>query len=971
MTSLHGIRPLASSWLARQSSVSLVRDVADRRSGVRTPGAGARIRLAAMSPSSPAWTVVGVLLAAAATAFLIRRARQGDVASRWFAIAAVAWGAAFAAQGASAGEVTPAVIQLTLTDLLALLGLPPLVMGLVRLAPPAGHADDPASSMAPDGELSAPSARALRSRMRRVSDPGSLIDAGLVALALFAIGWIAILRSAYAASGVGRGLFAVDLLHPLVDVLVLGGTLSLAIRGGRRALMPFLALCAATVGDFLAVQARASGMHPGSWPQLLWLVAFCFLGFDAVRSQAEASARRAETGPGAADPPTSTLIGLAAAAVASLVTFIFAIVTWDRSGPVPLLVTTLLALALLARIAGLIRQAAAMSALADHADSQFHQLADRTSDVVLLCDASGLISYASLAVAHYGYSPEQMVGARLPALVHPDDLGNVAATVAAVRADPGLTTGNVACRVRSSDGTWRHVEATVSRYVEPGRPDLLLVTARDISDQIALQRQVAHLTFHDGTTGLPNRSFLEERAKDLLTNDREGVDAGRIAARRIGAIFLDLDGFTAINDSVGHGAGDLVLAQAGRRLRALVPALDTVARWGGDEFAVLIESASSPQEIVEVAERLADAIAAEPFQVAGRDVSITASVGVAFADPGLAAHLLRNADLAMSRAKDAGGGRVEVFAAHMHADVIRRLELATDLRAAIEGGSLGIEYQPVVELSTSRVASVEALVRWSRDGESVAPMEFLGVAEDSGLIVPLGAWVLGEACRQVARWRASGWQIGLSVNFSRRQVSAAGFAESVLTAIDDSGLQRSALTIEVTERVLIEVGRPILDELAGLRQLGVRLAIDDFGTGYASLAYLRQLPVDIIKIDPSFVAGLGTDGTLAMLTRTIVQVGHDLGIEIVAEGIERPEQLELLRAMGCGLGQGYLVARPMAAGGIESLAVIGGGPVVGQVPVGGPAPVEGPAPVTGPGSVRDTSADDERGATAPETAALG
>ena len=913
-----------------------------------------------MSPSSPVWIILGVLLAAAATALLVRRARQGDAASRWFAVTTVAWGAAFAAQGASAGEVTPAFIQLTLTDLLALLGLPPFVLGLMRLAPSAQRY----------GLLAAPTASNGWSRIRRISDPSQLIDAGLLVLAAFTIGWIAVLRSAYRATSVGPGPFTVDLIHPVADVLVLAGTLWLAIRAGRWALAPFLALFAATVGDFLAVQDRASGMHPGGWPQLAWLVAFCLLGASALRPTAELSTPRAETAPTPVDPPISTLIALGAAGAACLVTLIFAIVTWGHSGPAALLAGILLALALLARIAGLIRQAAAMSALADQSDSQFHQLADRTSDVVLLCDATGLIDYASLAVANYGYAPGQLVGERLPHLVHPDDLGNVVGTVAAIHADPAHPS-NVACRVRSSDGTWRHVEATVSRYAEPGRPDLLLVTVRDISDQVALQRQVTHLTFHDGTTGLPNRSFLEERAKDLLLDVHDPAESERIAAQRTGAIFVDLDGFTAINDSVGHGAGDLVLAQAGRRLRSLVPALDTVARWGGDEFAVLIENASSPQEIVDIAERLAAAIAAEPFQVAGRDVSITASVGVAFADPELAGHLLRNADLAMSRAKDAGGGRVEVFAAHMHADVIRRLELATDLRAAIEDGGLSIEYQPVVELSTSRVLSVEALVRWPRGGESMAPAEFLSVAEDSGLIVPLGSWVLGHACRQAARWRASGWQIGLAVNFSLRQVSAAGFAESVLTAIDDSGLPRSALTIEVAERVLIEVGESILDELAGLRQLGVRLAIDDFGTGYASLAYLRQLPVDIIKIDPSFVAGLGTDGTLAMLTRTIVQVGHDLGIEIVAEGIERPEQLELLRAMGCGLGQGYLVARPMAVDGIESLAVVGAGPVVGPVPVTGPAQASGPGPMTGPGSGADGDPDGERDATAPETAALG
>ena len=274
----------------------------------------------------------------------------------------------------------------------------------------------------------------------------------------------------------------------------------------------------------------------------------------------------------------------------------------------------------------------------------------------------------------------------------------------------------------------------------------------------------------------------------------------------------------------------------------------------------------------------------------------------------------------MSRAKEAGGGRVEVFAAHMHADAVRRLELAAELRQAITDGSLAIEYQPWS--SWPRPASPGSR-RWSagrRTGSRCRPGEFLGVAEDSGLIVPLGDWVLREACRQVAAWRASGWQIGLSVNFSLRQVSTARFAETVLAALDDSGLPYGALTLEVTEQVLVEGAEPMVAGLSELRRHGVRLAIDDFGTGYASLAYLRELPVDIIKIDPSFVAGLGIDGTLALLTRTIVQVGHDLGIEVVAEGIERPEQLELLRAMGCGLGQGYLVARPMTARGIEDLA---------------------------------------------------
>jgi diguanylate cyclase (GGDEF)-like protein len=284
----------------------------------------------------------------------------------------------------------------------------------------------------------------------------------------------------------------------------------------------------------------------------------------------------------------------------------------------------------------------------------------------------------------------------------------------------------------------------VLRYRVPGEPDQLLVTARDVSDQVALRQQVTHLTFHDGLTGLPNRAYVEERARDVLRETDK--------SRRSGMIFLDLDGFTAVNDSIGHGAGDLVLAQAARRLRAAAPAHDTVARWGGDEFAVLIEGASGPQEIAEIAERLVGTIASEPFRVADHQVTLTASVGVALADGDTAGLVLRNADVAMARAKDSGGGRVEVYAAHMHADLVRRLELATDLQRAITSGQLNLQYQPIVELTTSRVTGAEALVRWWRGDEVVLPKDFLAVAEDTGLIVPLGEWVLRETCRQGVAW---------------------------------------------------------------------------------------------------------------------------------------------------------------------------------------------------------------------------
>jgi EAL domain-containing protein (putative c-di-GMP-specific phosphodiesterase class I) len=345
-----------------------------------------------------------------------------------------------------------------------------------------------------------------------------------------------------------------------------------------------------------------------------------------------------------------------------------------------------------------------------------------------------------------------------------------------------------------------------------------------------------------------------------------------------------------------------------------------------------MENATATQEIVELAERLAGTIAGEPFRVADREIGMTASVGVALANESPPGVVLRNADVAMARAKDAGGGRVEVYAAHMHADVVRRLDMASDLQRAIAREELTLQYQPIVELATSRVTGAEALVRWWRGDETVPPRAFLAVAEDSGLIVPLGEWVLRKACAQGAAWRAASWDVGVSVNLSLRQLNAPQFPAQVAAALAESKLPPGALTVEVGDRMLVEDAGLIADRLAELRDLGVKLAIDDFGIGYASLAHLRQLPVDIVKIDPSFIAGLGQDPTLTLLTRTIVQVGRDLGMQVVAEGIEQPRQLAELREMGCGYGQGFLVARPMAASGVEALIRTATGAPAAQAP---------------------------------------
>jgi diguanylate cyclase (GGDEF)-like protein/PAS domain S-box-containing protein len=664
-------------------------------------------------------------------------------------------------------------------------------------------------------------------------------------------------------------------------------------------MLPSLSVVAIAVGDALAVGQRVLGGHLGVAGQLMPVVAAALLGGAPWRTTEGfgASWARRTTSSAAA-----TVIAVVAASVATVVVIANGLASAPGTGIALVVAGGAGVLVLASRVFMLVRENLAVLGIWRESSRSLRDLAGRTSDVVLVCDLDGSVRYASPAVEDYGYPPGTLTGRRLLDFVHPEDRPAVLASVRlalggyaeGAEGIEGLEgSGRFPVRVRAADGTWRHVESTLLRYQAPGEPIQMLVTARDVSDQVALRQQVTHLTFHDGL------------------------------AARTGVIFLDLDRFTAVNDSVGHGAGDLVLAQAARRLRAVVPVHDTVARWGSDEFAILVEDTGSVQEVAEIAGRLAGAVADEPFRVAGQQIALTASVGVALADvdpPGL---VLRNADVAMARAKDAGGDRVEVYAAHMHADVVRRLEIVSDLQSAIGNGELTLQFQPIVELATSRVTGAEALVRWWRGDQLVPPREFLDAAEESALIVPLGEWVLREACTQGAAWRQSSGEspedAGVSVNLSARQITAPSFTARVSAILAETGLPPGALTFEVNERVLVEEDGLIIERLAELHRLGVRMAIDDFGTGYASLASLRQLPLDIIKIDPSFVAGLGHDDTLTLLTKTVVQVGRDLGVRVIAEGIEQPRQLIALREMGCGYGQGFLVARPMSAAGVEAL----------------------------------------------------
>jgi len=864
-----------------------------------------------------AGAVVGLLVGA--------RRHTGAVARgyRWLGAAAVFWFAGLIISQVLAGSGASGE-PLSLADVAPLLGLATAACGVMVLA------ED-----------------------EKRNDTGSVLpglaDGYVMAVALLVIGWVVAFGSEFHHLNERPGTFLEDLLHPLADLAVLGALLPVLTVAWRRVAVPYVGLMALTFADSLGVGAKISSNHQGILEQLAMIAAAClfglapWVGLIAARLDLASWVGQRQTksadggGPSLLgvrrSPVTSagaaTIIAAVTVVIAALVVIINGLASAPASGLALVIAGGAAVLVVAVRILMLVRENGVAMRMWREASNSLRDLADRTGDMVLICDLDGTISYASKLASGYSYPTEALIGKSLSDFVHPEDIGAARAAVAiviglpedaaaalgttmeaAAQASASADSGRFACRVRAADGSWRHVECAVLLYRVPGEPARMLLSLRDVSDQVALRQQVTHLTFHDGLTGLPNRAYVEERAREALEPTGERV---------AGVIFLDLDGFTAVNDLIGHGAGDLVIAQAARRLRAIVPAQDTVSRWGGDEFAVLMENAVSAQEIIELAERLAGIIAGEPFRVAERDLGLTASVGVALADGNAPGVVLRNADVAMARAKDSGGNRVEVYAAHMHADVVRRLDMASDLQRAIAREELQLQYQPIVELATSRVTGVEALVRWWRGDEAVPPRAFLAVAEDSGLIVALGEWVLRKVCAQGAAWREASWDLGVSVNIALRQLNAPHFPAQVAAALAETGLPPSALTIELSERMLVEDAGLIADRLAELRDLGVKLAIDDFGTGYASLAHLRQLPADIIKIDPSFVSGLGQDPVLTMLTKTIVQVGRDLGMQVVAEGIEQPRQLAELREMGCGYGQGFLVARPMAAPGVEAL----------------------------------------------------
>ncbi|MFF3895902.1 putative bifunctional diguanylate cyclase/phosphodiesterase [Streptomyces sp. NPDC001812] len=568
-----------------------------------------------------------------------------------------------------------------------------------------------------------------------------------------------------------------------------------------------------------------------------------------------------------------------------------------------------------------------------HKENHFRSLVQGSSDVIMIAAPSGMLRYVSPAAAGvYGRPAEELVGTELAQLIHPEDLGCVVHEVRRFLAASPVEepTTRIECRFRSggggtsrsggssrsgeaeSGGGWLNVESTVNRHYGG-----LIFNSRDVTERVRLQAQLQHNAEHDPLTDLPNRSLFTRRVQQALSG-RRASDRGA-ALRGTAVLFIDLDGFKAVNDTIGHQAGDELLIHAARRLRDAVRKGDTASRLGGDEFAALIvgdgarDREARERHILELADRLRVTLS-QPYLIDGNDVRVNASIGVAFAEPALGAgELLRNADLAMYRAKAGGKGRVELYRPQMQQDVVRRAELATRLRAALHHGEFALLHQPVVSLEDGRITSVCAQARWrSAQGVLFTPAEFLRVAEDSEKTAELDRWLLEEAVEQAAERQATGVSVPVTVRLGARRLLDRSLPLSSIEALlTRYGLPSGSLVVEVAETD----PRVCLDELerrlAALRRVGVRIALDGFGDGYAAITALRRLPVDVLKLDRSLVEGVVESARLHKITSGLLRIAGDLGMQSVADGVDLPEQVVALRAMGCTHGQGVAFSGPL------------------------------------------------------------
>ena len=576
----------------------------------------------------------------------------------------------------------------------------------------------------------------------------------------------------------------------------------------------------------------------------------------------------------------------------------------------------------------------------------FQLITENAADMIAVIDRSGKRLYNSPAYQKIlGYGPEELAATSSLDQIHPDDRARVQEASA-----KASTTGRgeqLEYRIRHKDGSWRFLESTASAIRDnEGQTTGLVIVNRDITQRKRAEERLAHQAFHDSLTDLPNRALFLDRLQRSVAVSRRHLDF------KFAVLFIDIDEFKVFNDSLGHTAGDSLLVQIANRLSAGLRGSDTVsrpcigeeaelfagestlARPGGDEFAVLIEELHDPSDAIRVAERIQQRLAT-PFRFNDQEIVLSVSIGIAFSNGGgtEAQDVLRDAEIAMYRAKSGGKARCEVFDQAMHAGAIKRLQLETDLRKAIELNQFCVYYQPVVSLRTGRIVGFETLSRWQRPEGLIMPGEFIAVADETGIILAINRQLLRDACLQLLSWQTlfpCDPPLSVNVNIAPKQFAQPELAAEIGKTLQETGLTPSCLNLEITETIAMADADRSAVVLSEFKALGVRLDIDDFGTGYSSLSRLQRFPVDALKIDRSFTSRVDTDPETAEIVRIIVMLAHGLHLKVVAEGVETEAQAAFLTEIGCELAQGYLYSKPVPVEAIEEL--LGSAQVFPSVP---------------------------------------
>jgi diguanylate cyclase (GGDEF)-like protein/PAS domain S-box-containing protein len=864
----------------------------DRLFWVFTGAAALIAALSALGAGDGPATLLGApclaLLVVAAVAVGIVRWQPEDARAWWWICAGV--GFLFAAELASwVYDRLGATPFPSIADAFHLAAYPALAAGLVTIA----------------------------AARREIRDRSAILDASIVAAAAALVLWLLIV-GAYATNPNLSGLQkAIAVSYPGADVLLVALTVSLLLASRTRSaalVLLFVGLSALVVSDTLVAVGNLRVGFSSDVDEVWRLVAFVLIGMAGLHLSVAQPVEPAE-GALSVRPQRLALL-VTAAVVPPLLGLTHQLGWWDaRDATIAVALATIVVSTLvLVRMWALVRLIRLGVELRGR--NRFEQMIRHSQDVVTIVQPDGRLDYASPASqSQWGFEPDERLGTDLGVLIPSDDVHQLREHLALASALPDEATHTFEVHLRRRDGIVREMEVVATNLLADPEIGGLVLTFHDATAQKTLERELAHQAFHDSLTGLANRAMFFDRVEHALERHRRTPDD------KVAVLFIDLDDFKSVNDGLGHAFGDELLVAVGERLHECVRPGDTAARLGGDEFAILLDRDADLDTATTVAERLLEVLQL-PVSVGELEIAVPASIGIAVAEPEVTPQdLLRDADIAMYSAKARGKRRYIVFNRSMRERAARRLEFRAELNGALDREELVLEYQPIIDVASSSIVAVEALLRWNHPTRGVIPpLEFIPYAEESGLILPIGRWVISTACAQGAAWRReTGRSISVAVNLSGTQLSDPDLVAHVRDALQTTGLPPELLVLELTETVLMEDTQHTIRVLQALKQIGVRISVDDFGTGYCSLAYLRRFPVDDIKIDRSFVEELGRLPTSGTLAASIVTLADALGVAAVAEGVETAEQLSILRDLECQFAQGFLMSRPIEPDAVAQL----------------------------------------------------